>query len=67
MGEPQRWERDAERTRKNTPDWLNVDRLPWWFFAFFGFVVVARALWVPSSDRLSAWDKLGALVAGFAC
>lgn len=28
-----RWERDAERVRKASPEWFDMNRWPWWLFA----------------------------------
>lgn len=61
MSEPPRWERDAERVRKNAPAWLDFDRLPWWLFALFGVAAATRAVYLLLDDGLSGWDRVAAL------
>ena len=60
MAQQRRWERGAERARAEAPDWLDMERLPWWLFVATGAVFIAFGL-----DSLltgeAAWQRAAGL------
>lgn len=57
-GKQPRWEREAERVRKDGPTWFDADRLPWFVFLLLGVGFAARALYVLVTG--DGWDLFSA-------
>ena len=58
---PPRWEIDAERVRKDGPEWLDMERLPWWSFVLVGLAFAAYAASVLLDRSSARWEQFGAV------
>lgn len=60
MAEQRRWERNAERVRREAPAWFDMERLPWWLFMALGVLFIASGI-----DSLVSGDSTFQRVGGF--
>ena len=55
-----RWEVNAERVRGAGPNWLDMERLPWWSFVLVGLAFAGYAASALLDRSSAGWEQFGA-------